>query len=457
MGSRFTALPIGSGEAFLLQTKHAGRKWAILVDSGNLDAGTPHPLVAAINKTAPHLQRIDIAICTHHDMDHARGFQSFADAWCTAQREIGEFWLPGRWSAAIPSILFDPLDVVQRIWNGTFEVSRRLFHGESADSGRTTLEERLREVARDIELYREFSEFVAPGELDELVSTVTAESEQPRRERLARSLGVGDDKLRALDISIEESDRKPSAILRRIESRAFWWFDPFWWGRVDAGHRISAMSLFLEAVETLKTIATIAESAVRWRIPIRWFDFGQFEQSGTSSGGIKDFLEPVSAVELRRPPPRVSDVALFLCLRLSKQNVESLVFHRLETEAEPSVTFLGDSRLSFGIGRPQGRFSMPQPAPKRSVLVTAPHHGSRVNDVAYDIIRNWLGNSGISPIYVRNGGHHKQTIGAFLDEPRRCCAQCRLCAPRKLARSVTLTSGNGNWIWPKRGVPKCKV
>jgi glyoxylase-like metal-dependent hydrolase (beta-lactamase superfamily II) len=80
MTSRFTAFPLGSGEAFLLQTEQVGKDWAVLVDSGNLSAGIPHPLVAAIDEIDSNLPRIDIAICTHHDMDHARGFRSFADA-----------------------------------------------------------------------------------------------------------------------------------------------------------------------------------------------------------------------------------------------------------------------------------------------------------------------------------------------------------------------------------------
>jgi beta-lactamase superfamily II metal-dependent hydrolase len=135
MTSRFSALPLGSGEAFLLQTEHEGKHWTVLVDSGNLSAGTPHPLIAAIDKIASNLRRIDIAICTHHDMDHAKGFQSFADAWCSRQREIGEFWLPGRWSAAIPAVLFDPLEVAQRIWNGGSKYLRILFPAKSKSRG----------------------------------------------------------------------------------------------------------------------------------------------------------------------------------------------------------------------------------------------------------------------------------------------------------------------------------
>jgi hypothetical protein len=456
MTSRFTAFPLGSGEAFLLQTEQVGKDWAVLVDSGNLSAGIPHPLVAAIDEIDSNLPRIDIAICTHHDMDHARGFRSFADAWCSAQREIGEFWLPGRWSAAIPAVLFEPLEVAQRIWNGALKVSSDFFPREGERPRRATREDGLREAAKRIKIHSAFSELGVGEGPQEFEHPDTEETERVRIDRLARSLRVNSDELQALEISIEETNRPPSATLRRIKRQSLRWFDPFWWFAPEIDQTALAISLFLEALETAKTIAAIAESAVRWRIPIRWFDFGQFEQRKNATGGIKGFLEPVSAVELRGPPPRVSDETLFLCLRLSQQNVESLVFHRLETAAEPGVMFLGDSRLSFGIDQPKQPFPMPRPLPKRQMLVTAPHHGSRVNDVAYGIIRGWLGDSKTSPIYVRNGGHHKQTITAFLDEPFRCCAQCRRCASSKLVRTVTLASRKGRWNWRTTRVPKCK-
>src|SRR6202040_3508542 len=76
-------------------------------------------------------------------------------------------------------------------------------------------------------------------------------------------------------------------------------------------------------------------------------------------------------------------------------------------------------------------------APKHRMIVTAPHRGSEVNDASYGVIRAWLKDDEASPIYVRNGGHRTQRLAAFLKETHRCCAQCRTCAPRKLARRVT--------------------
>lgn len=457
MGSSFTALPLGSGEAFLLQTQHAGKHWTILVDSGNLSGGSRRGLVAAINKAAPCLRHIDIAICTHHDMDHARGFRTFSDEWCSARRTIGEFWLPGRWSAAVPEVLFQPLVLAYRIWRGAVGVSNRLVDRKDDDAARMTGDEQLCAVARDIGLQRSFSEVIRRGQPRKVEGAETEPQGRAHIDQLARSLGVTHDELRALDSAIENRDRQPSTILHGIGSRSLPRFQLSWWLELESRRWLLAISLFSQTIETAKTIAAIAECAVRWRIPVRWFDFGQFEETRTPSGGIDGFLVPVSAVELRSPPPPVSDEVLFLCLRLSQQNVESLVFHRLESDTEPGVMFLGDSRLSFGVDRPQAPFPMPADSPKRPILVTAPHHGSRVNDAAYGVIRAWLGGNEASSIYIRNGGHHKQTVGAFLDQPCRCCAQCRLCSPRRLARTVTLISRRGRWIWPAKRVPICRI
>jgi len=71
MTSRLVVLPLRGGETCLLETRHAGRDWAILVDSGKVARGSPHPLVAAIIRASPTLRRTEIAVRTHQDADHA--------------------------------------------------------------------------------------------------------------------------------------------------------------------------------------------------------------------------------------------------------------------------------------------------------------------------------------------------------------------------------------------------
>ena len=453
MSSRFIALPSGTGEAFLLQTEHRGKQVTILVDSGSRSSGKYHPLVRLIEQKVPNLQCIDIAICTHQDKDHAAGFRTFTDAWCTTGRKIGEFWLPGRWSAVIPQILFNPHEVIQRIWNGAIQVSSRI-PSQKEREGWIGLEEHLRILAKDTEFNFAYSQ---EDIMDEEFEQLPTEAEIPRRKKLARSLGINTDELHSLEISLEESNHSPARIFRDFGKKISRTFLRFRANADFPGHELLANIFFLEAFETAEIIASIAERAVNWQIPIRWFDFDPFERGSKAHGGIKNFLEPVNSVEFRQPPPQVSDMVLFFCLRLTKQNVESLVFNRVEQDKEPGVMFLGDSRLSFGISKPKKDFPMPNRVPKRPLIVTAPHHGSRVNDKAYEVVRNWLSTSSAFPIFVRNGGHHKQKIFAFLKESERCCAQCRLCgSSKRLVRTIEISTANVDWEWPSSSVPICQ-
>jgi hypothetical protein len=443
VASQFSALPLGKGEAFLLLTQHDDREWAILVDSGNLKA---EKLVAKIDEVAPSLQKIDIAICTHQDKDHASGFKRLADVWCANGRAIGEFWLPGRWAAAFPEILLDPVATAERLLLGAYEVAEKMATTEPKGESRETHETRIRQIAEEMKIGAAFKEASSD---DENISEV-------RNISLVQSLGLKGEELQNLSAAFEESDHAPFEVLRNLEKTLEWLHHPYLWRARDMRHGVLAMSLFLEAIETAKIITAIAESAVRRNIPIRWFDFGLFETSKVAKGGIRGFLEPLSSVELRRPPKRVSDSGLLLLFALSKQNVESLVFYRVETSAEPAVLFIGDSRLSFGLNNPNSTFPLPILIPSRQFLATAPHHGSQVNDIVYSIIDNLNIETPLLPIYIRNGRHHKIVIKQFLQQPHRCCAQCRHCGSKRLSRNITLNSSNGMWCWPTCQVPKCQ-
>lgn len=460
MASRFTALPLSSGEAFLLETTHEEEKRTILVDSGQRYQGNPHPLVFEIERAVRGLQRIDIAICTHQDADHSNGFRTFADVWCQSGRTIGEFWLPGRWAAAVPWILIDPFEILSRLWNGALSTAHgwRNEHRENPDQlgsiqiTRWHTERRLRNLAP---MQSISACFIEVGHRDEQpLGLPFLEDEDERAAKLARSLGIDRAQLDGLRRLLEEVD-PPAHDVFEVISPFGAPYHPIWWTG-DEALWLRTATLFQGAIDTAKTIAAIAEGAVRWTIPIRWFDFGLFEQDQTARGGIEGFLEPVCAVELRRPPSAVSDEVLFYCLSLSRQNVESLVFLRRETDGEPGVLFVGDSRLCFGIDKPVADFPIRLQAPKRQLLVTAPHHGSRVNDEAYRIVEDWLGAVAQKPIYVRNGGHWKQTVDGFRRQAYRRCAQCRLCTTGKLRRRIVVNSKRGDWTLSRRDAPQCR-
>jgi hypothetical protein len=386
--------------------------------------------VAELEKARPRLSKIDIAICTHQDADHANGFRTFADAWYQKNRTIGEFWLPGRWAAAVPQVLLDPLDLVFKLWSGAYKAAQRLNDGQLEQP----LEQCLRKLAPSEELRSAYSEVQVSKREDWVGPT------DPNR-RTAQSLGLSLEAFEALRRDQEEAEDSGANVLE-IASELRLPYGLPWWSGDETDMR--TRTLLSAAIDTAQTIQSIAKSALWWSIPIRWFDFGLFEGGTAAAGGISGLLQPVCAVELTKPP-RVSPEMLFFCLRLSRQNVESLVFFRPETQTEPAVMFTGDSRLSFGLNKPETPFSLPAKLPKRPVLVTAPHHGSRVNDCAYEIITRWLGEQGPQPIYVRNGGHWKQSLSAFLKQDKRLCARCSLCDSGTISRRVTLRASGGRW------------
>lgn len=441
MASTFHALPLPSGEAFLLKTDHGGRNWTILVDSGMRYAKKHHPLAKAIRCAEPGLERIDIAVCTHQDADHANGFRTFADAWYGSGGSIGEFWLPGRWAAALPDILLAPESVIANLHSGAIEVADQFFERRIYDEPfpGETFEERIRAVVDEEQINQHFSEVDSASEMH---GREQAEGD----EAVARSLGMSVQRLNGYRADLEESDGDIGAeLLRQISYRdryLFEWDYPFFRSRSWL-----AGVLFNRAIDTAKSIQAIASSAANLSIPIRWFDFGIFETGNSATGGNSGLLEPVNSVELIRPPSAVDAASLLFCLNLTRQNVESLVFHRPETEHEPAALFLGDSRLAFGMSNPHTDFSMPRSAPKRPILITAPHHGSRVNDHAYLVIDNWLGSS-LERYYVRNGGHWKQKLDEILNQPNRRCAKCHQCHGGKWKQRVSVHSnGHGQWAW----------
>ena len=84
MSLKFTALEIGSGDAFLLEDGE--RK--ILFDSG----GNKTKIVTLLKKKG--ITKIDLAICSHNDVDHANGFIGLLNS----DIDIDEIWLPGLWA-----------------------------------------------------------------------------------------------------------------------------------------------------------------------------------------------------------------------------------------------------------------------------------------------------------------------------------------------------------------------
>lgn len=97
MTCKFTAIPVSSGDSFLLE-KH-GKK--IIVDGGGSQKYLRNYL-----KHKAKIDNIDVVVCTHNDIDHSGGILGLLDASCCIG--VNEVWLPASWSYQLPSLLRCP-------------------------------------------------------------------------------------------------------------------------------------------------------------------------------------------------------------------------------------------------------------------------------------------------------------------------------------------------------------
>lgn len=492
MASRFTALPLSSGESFVLETDHGGKRWAVMVDGGQSKSEGPekNELYRAIREHCREItDTIDIAICTHRDHDHAGGFPAFIKTWLAEGNDIGEFWLPGGWAGAVELALTNPDRLVSMLHEGASAAAYRI--GEHERSRENEIKPLTRKSFREgtprsiqSQMYDMCVEDSGKQRFEEksifnggLKDDRSADS--GRTARAANSWGFT-----AGDWEAIQSDLETSAIhVEPLADRAIAYdqllgevvvYETFFdegseHGQLVAQHTFRketvdlqlARSLFRNSIDTAEAIRDIASAAVMFDIPVRWFDFSAFQNGANPSGGIEGFLQPLNAVELRKAERETNALKLFFKLTLTEQNVASLVFQRRETDAEPGAIFLGDSRLAFGIEQPETDFKEHLFQPKRPIVYTAAHHGSRNNDHAYEVLAKWLPSLFETSIAVRNGGVWNQTLSEYLNVKNRRCAQCHQCHGGDWSQLVQINSDGADWTWPsdqggKCGVPKRK-
>lgn len=412
MASRFTALAVNSGEAFLLETEDRnGQFKRVLVDGGR-QCKTHKALSRAIEAATPDDDRkdIDVVVCTHNDIDHAGGLCSFFKHWKADRgHAIGEVWLPGRWLTVVQRGLTDPEGYAAEIMKDYDRIAEE-------SGGRPSAFERL--LVQECE---DLSQ--SDGEFDAILD--------------ADPDGEGDgwpfSEIERSGFEGEASAIFASAMRAGPPRRNFTRF-------------ITAGSNILE----------IAEQAILHGVSVRWFEAAPVLYGRrTPRGGLNGLLEPVSAVRasLRTQwsPQRLSEP--LVNLHLTVQNVESLVFYRPETTEEPGVLFCADSRFAAGIEGPKKPFfDLPKPKPTRPILLTAPHHGSKTNNIAYEILSGWVNQNLCTQLMVRHGGYSISLTcelrfnGTFVanSSTRLYCTRCKECGYRG-PEGVEFVTAGGKW------------
>jgi hypothetical protein len=305
---------------------------------------------------------------------------------------VKEVWLPGRWASRLEDLLRPNIDWLEELCE---QVNRT-----EADS----------------------LEDVADGHGDE--------SQVRDKEIHLRDIA---------DILAETGRRSRHAFYpplrryRRIHGRRA----PFW------SPRDPKRKLFVEAVKAAARIRDVALAAHHRRAKIRWFDFEEAKTSGVPAGG-EMFLRPLNSVEIKAGHAlRKMDVLLYLALSVA--NRESLVFAAPEGEKFSGVVFAADSDLAC---------SQHIPMFNRTAAVTAPHHGSESNAVAYQAVANRMGSS--LGFWIRSDGNYKKRPGnTYLQQrAQRACTLCRDAGLPKQA--VQLVEGAGGWMLGKSALCQCK-
>ncbi|WP_075583558.1 MBL fold metallo-hydrolase [Caballeronia zhejiangensis] len=384
--NKLVALPV-SGDAYLLQRR--GRN--ILVDGGY----GSRALISALKSPGIALSHIDIVVCTHADKDHAGGLTELLPS-----ITVGEFWLPGAWSDSLPDLLKNPQHVVDALLAELDDLEPgEAFDGdrhEDDDEFESRVHSRIAKQRRELQRQPEGdSTQNNPGQPNESEGLGWLAN-------LAENvdLDAGNDRL------ITDTFNRGRRRLRYYASKKFSsqkWVR-FWVGLIDTAERIRK----------------IAVLAIRHRVKVRWFDFGEYAKTRRASGGEPGLLVPLNSVELTVPPPPL--LSMFYSARLTPVNEECLVLYSPgESPDELGVVFTGDSPLGAVPDYSQPFFDA-QPACWPGVVATAPHHGSESNAAAYSHLEAVM----LVTFWLRSGGSSRHPGATFrsLDRQRRGCTHC---------------------------------
>lgn len=370
MSLKFTALEVGSGDAFLLEDDDK----KILFDSG----GSKTKIVALLKKKG--IKKIDLAICSHNDKDHSNGFLGLLNS----KIVIGEIWLPGTWASIIHSVA----GFIRRgyiyckngcCWCDKFidcmchfgfkEGGSELYYNELLPYGDEITNGQLMEDLCFINALLEDGCLVCCRNCEDKVQEMS-ESRRFREENCFNSF---------------------SECCRKTISK----------GKYHIGEHAVKLMIQLDA------IISIAEAAYKNGVSIRWFEPTDacIKKRINTNIIVLNSGELARAIMTRRID---SPYMLMYALTLTMENKYSLAMEYLHDEI-PVVRFSADSDSICQSNMPYGN----------NIIVTAPHHGSEANANVYGAIK------GNDIIWVRSDGKtSKRPCDDFKCLPNKFCLTC---------------------------------
>lgn len=419
---KVTALPIGLGDAFLLE--HNGEN--ILIDGGVRHSSVTRDLRAHLGVAVGGPVHLHKVVCTHADNDHAGGL---IDVLEDPAIDVEELWLPATWFLRLP-------DLMSNFDGFVIELLSDLL--ETDDAG-------LQDGQRDDE--KEEPQ-CAPDLKAAAAGRVSGEE-----------VGVED----ALDI-IRQSPRRHKHKPRDKDEYKLWQDFRLIVKRqssIDSGPRLEIVlsgdgSLPLlrhyhHMCQAARRIHDLVDAAIRKRVPrVRWFDYEIWERTGVAAGGNPGLLRPLNSQEVRRLIYKPS-LSAGSYLYLSLENREALTFiaDQGANRAGPAAIFSSD----WGTVAPllQDSFLAAIATscdPGCSLLVTTPHHGSKDtwNAAMYGVIDGWHG-AGDEIAWLRSDTNStRRPCDEYLARAQRRCTHCKGLGLRP-AQAVTVAAAPPAWAY----------
>lgn len=406
MNTRFTALTIQEGDAFLLEDNG----WNCLFDSGKDES-----IVDLLKYKG--IEKLDLAICSHNDSDHTNGFIELLKSGF----KIDEIWLPGLWASVLQyvkenGISDDEAEFEDGYFDGELE---SLYSKESVPCDSFDQELSFWEKMKDSEdssqvyerLHKKLAHRVTRNPIV-LVHFLSKIIEAHFSEGYDGDYSEAQLKDYLEDLSEHPYDLFPRHMARILARRLV--RHPLSHSNIEA----SLMDVFGDPNDRnffcyglkrsidikLNRIMNIIVLARQCGCTIRWFE----PTSACSINNIDYGFVSLNSSKIGKIKKPKNSVAYFYALSLTKENRYSLVFEYTKNKV-PLIRFSADSNSTC---------QSVSPYPE-NIIVTAPHHGSGANSVVY---RRLTGND---IIWVRSDERSgKRPCLEFKLQPNKYCLAC---------------------------------